>query len=126
MGFADNVMGALDASYDVTQHTIHNSSVELDGDVAHAETYVHAYHQFKKEAGQPVRIWLFAGRYVDRHEKRDGEWRIARRVIVYDFDRIDPVDDARAPEAISPFTQGRRDRDDASYARDLVPGSSGA
>ncbi len=118
MGFADQVMGALDAGYETTHHTILNSSVELDGDVAHLETYVHAYHLLKSHPGQPRRVWLFAGRYVDRHEKRGGEWKIARRVIVYDFDRIDPVYESRGAEAIAPFTQGRRDRSDASYGRD--------
>ena len=29
----------------------------------------------------------FAGRYIDRFEKRDGEWRIAKRMVVYDWIR---------------------------------------
>ena len=53
-------------------------------------------------------------RYVDRFERRDGEWRIAKRQIVIDWQRDDPV--VGGSGARSPETQyGRRDRDDPVY-----------
>ena len=59
---------------------------------------------------------LFAGRYVDRFERRDGEWRIARRTVVHDWSRQLPT----APESLglplAGFAQGRRDRTDPVYA----------
>ena len=32
------------------------------------------------------------GRFFDRVEKRGGSWRIAKRSVIYEKDRIDPVD----------------------------------
>jgi hypothetical protein len=31
-------------------------------------------------------------RFLDRHEKRDGVWKIVERACVYEFDRLDPVE----------------------------------
>lgn len=115
--FADYAVPALNKAYDATHHTILNSSVDLAGDVAHAETYVQAYHVSKAAPGETRTVFLFAGRYIDRLDKRDGEWRIAHRVVVYDFDRIDPIDGAMPAEWTARFTSGRRDRDDLSYGR---------
>ena len=53
-------------------------------------------------------------RYVDRLERRDGEWRIADRVCAFDWSRIDPIvgEWEFPPEAV----RGRRDRDDPRTA----------
>jgi hypothetical protein len=32
------------------------------------------------------------GRFFDRVEKREGAWRIVKRSVIYEKDRIDPVD----------------------------------
>lgn len=61
-------------------HCLLNSLVEIDGDVAHAETYYVAW-LVREEAGAEV-VDQASGRYVDRLERRDGEWRIARRVVL--------------------------------------------
>jgi hypothetical protein len=52
-------------------------------------------------------------RYVDRLEKRDSEWRIADRIVVYDSERTIPVNTESAP--LGDWNYGRRDRDDPSY-----------
>src|SRR5437899_5236639 len=53
-----------------------------------------------------------SGRFFDRVEKRDGVWRIARRSLIYEKDRIDPVDpNARVsldPELLARFPEGYR------------------
>jgi len=44
---------------------------------------------------------VIAGRYVDRFENRDGEWRIARRTGLYDwreFREVEGVDLSEMPE----------------------------
>ena len=115
--FAERVVPALDAQFDATHHSILNSSVDLDGDVAHTETYVHAYHVMKSPPGAPKRVFLYAGRYIDRLEKRGGAWRIAHRVCVYDFDRIDPIADAQSEAWTSTFQHGTRDAHDPSFTR---------
>ena len=51
-------------------------------------------------------------RYVDRMERRGGEWLIARRVMVLDWHRIEPVSGVDVSAA-----GGRRDRSDPSYSR---------
>ncbi len=67
----------------VTQHVLGQSVVDLDGDVARVETHVNSYHRVDMGAGD--RDTLIGGRYLDRMEKRDGQWRIAQRTMLYDW-----------------------------------------
>ena len=53
-------------------------------------------------------------RYLDRFERREGEWRIAARTAVTEWSRIDDV--AGRWETPAGFLSGRRDRGDALYA----------
>jgi hypothetical protein len=55
---------------------------------------------------------------VDRMERRNGEWRIADRVVVLDSQRSDPVPRDLAP--LENFTVGRRDKKDPSYKYQIV------
>jgi hypothetical protein len=66
-----------------------NVLVEVEGDVAYAESYFISYLGLERD-GAP---WTRArgGRYVDRFERRGGAWRIALRVMVDDWSRLDPV-----------------------------------
>jgi hypothetical protein len=49
--------------------------VDLSHDVARSETYAVAFHRYTDPDGYPTDMW--AGlRYVDRFERRDGQWRI--------------------------------------------------
>ena len=56
-------------------HNITTHTCEIDGDVAHAESYVLV--TLLDHDGQTARF--INGRYIDRLEKRDGVWRIAVR-----------------------------------------------
>jgi len=67
----------------VTQHVLGQSVIELQGDAARAETQVISYHRVK--AGTEERDTIIGGRYLDRMEKRGGEWRIAQRTMLYDW-----------------------------------------
>jgi hypothetical protein len=60
---------------------------------------------------------MLPGRYVDRFEKRDGEWRIARRLVIVEHTSVQPLDASAPPSAPG---RGSRDRDDPSY-RVLAP-----
>lgn len=66
-----------------SHHLLLNTSIDLDSDVAHAETYFQLIIGLKPgvRPEQP-RLSVGGGRYVDRFERREGEWRIARRVLV--------------------------------------------
>ena len=54
-------------------------------------------------------------RYVDRFERRNGRWLIARRVCAFDWTYTVPFDPAARFVFESHFTVGRRDRDDVTY-----------
>ena len=102
------------ARYEVTMHFVGNLLVEFvpgEPDVARCETYGIAFH---RSAGEDPRGNLATGfRYVDRFERRDGEWRIARRVAITEWSRVDdrehwwPIPDG--------MRTGSRDRTDAVY-----------
>jgi SnoaL-like domain len=73
-----------------TQHRLANILIEFDGaDSARSESYVVAYHNVAVENGREDVI--FGGRYLDRFEKRGGEWRIAHRKLVMDFFQRQPA-----------------------------------
>jgi hypothetical protein len=62
--------------------------------------------------------WVVNIRYVDRMERRNGEWRIADRVVVLDSQRSDPVPGDLAP--LENSNVGRRDKEDPSYKYQIV------
>jgi hypothetical protein len=68
----------------VTQHVLGQSHVELAGDIAKAETHVVSYHRVKY-AEEDQRDTCIGGRYLDELAKRNGEWRIAKRTMLYDW-----------------------------------------
>jgi hypothetical protein len=67
----------------VTQHALAQSVIDLQGDAALAETQVTSYHRINM--GEEERDIVIGGRYLDRLERRGGEWRIAKRVMLYDW-----------------------------------------
>jgi adenosylcobinamide kinase/adenosylcobinamide-phosphate guanylyltransferase len=70
-------------------HQICNVLIELDDDVARCESYLVAITRLE-HAGRQF-DWTLTGRYVDRFERRGGDWRIAHRTVVYDRERFDEV-----------------------------------
>jgi len=75
----------------VTTHNTGNQIVEVTGDTAWAEHYTVATHRMAADALGPERDFVTAVRYIDRVECRGGDWRIARRVLILDWMRSDPV-----------------------------------
>ena len=67
----------------VTQHVLGQSVIDLKGDRASIETHVISYHRV--DMGKEQRDTVVGGRYLDRCEKRGGEWRIAHRLMLYDW-----------------------------------------
>lgn len=72
-----------------TLHTLGQSMIALREDSAKVETHVTSYHRI--DTGSEERDTVIGGRYLDRLEKREGEWRIASRVMLYDWFRDDGV-----------------------------------
>ncbi|MEW9856335.1 nuclear transport factor 2 family protein [Novosphingobium sp. M1R2S20] len=68
-----------------TQHVLGQTYLKLSGDSARAETQVISYHRVAM--GEGDRDTCIGGRYLDRFEKRGEEWRIADRVMLYDWEQ---------------------------------------
>ena len=112
--FADYIIPLL-SGMKVTMHQISNTLIELDGDKAVAETCVQAYHLADNPDGSQTDL-IVGGRYLDRFERRAGEWRIANRVFVLDWNQNLPatcVWDSGLMATLK--TRGRHDRLDPSY-----------
>ena len=112
-GFIDMARRSL-PGFVMTTHATGNQLVEVEGDTAWAEHCTLATHRIAADEAGPERDFITAVRYVDRLECRDGDWRIAKRRLVFDWGRIDPVGDLRYEPKSVP---GRRDRTDPSYQR---------
>ena len=110
--FAGFVVKALNAHALATQHTMQQTTVDFRDTTAYVESYVLARHKVRRE-GQ-LTLETFGGRYVDRFEKRGGEWRIAHRQVIHDWSKIEPIAAEYPSES---FEHGRRDASDASYRR---------
>ena len=93
-----------------TQHFMGNMLIEVDGELARAETYAVAYHR-REDAEGAGKDDIMAIRYVDRFEKRNSEWKIAYRVVVNEWRRVDPVKGARGRDTVGVW--GKRDGNDA-------------
>ena len=128
--FADWAVAMHTASHLSHQHCILNHTCDLDGDVAHTETY----YMFvaMNRSGQPMAS--SGGRYIDRMEKRNGRWAIAARVCLRDWAPLkeipESLDQSRMTivqnqhETIRALMrngpQPSRDRNDISYQRPLT------
>lgn len=110
-GFMDWVAVAL-AKFESTTHFTGNQLVEVRGDCAWAEHYARIYHRRAARDNIPAEDLIVNVRYIDRMERRDGEWRIAARVIVADSNRLDPVSQTWLN---APLTPSKRDKTDYSY-----------
>lgn len=97
----------------MTMHHLGNVLIDLDDDRAVAESYGVAYH-----SGEPagdIRGNYTAGfRYVDRFERRDGEWRIAERITCIEWVQPWQADHDRL--SVFGAHLPRRDRTDPVYA----------
>jgi hypothetical protein len=104
-------------TFEFSAHYIMNQLVEFDGDdVAWVESYCLAYHRTVATAEQPDQMdWILNVRYVDRMERRDGEWRIADRRLAWEGGRYDRVGDAEQTKPLGML--GRRGRGDLAYDR---------
>jgi hypothetical protein len=84
----------------VTLHRTAQMDVRLDGDAAASESYVMALAQSPDPDGAMMQR-LICGRYLDRHARRDGAWRLTHRTYVLDANMNWPGD--VAPAALGPI-----------------------
>jgi SnoaL-like domain len=100
--------------FERTAHFLGNVQIDVDlsRGVARSETYAIAFHRYSDAEGNPTDMW--AGlRYVDRFERRDGQWRIRKRVCAYDWRRTDQV--GAGGGFADTYARGIRSADDIVY-----------
>ena len=74
---------AIQQSMLILHHNITSHIIALDGDRAEGEVYVIAFHQVKTESG-PMDL-LIGGRYLDRYERKSGQWKFSHRSVLADW-----------------------------------------
>jgi hypothetical protein len=117
-GFVDQARSIIDPCI-ATQHQLGQTLIAFDSpDTADTETYMTAMHivppgypatQVFRDRGETYSA-VIAGRYVDRFERRAGEWRIARRQGLYDWREYRPIGEADlsdVPEAARGYHDNR-------------------
>lgn len=90
------------------QHSISNAVFDVRGDQAFGELYVEV-RRVDEHGGMFIEGFA---RWVDRYERRAGEWRIAHRRVLLEY---------AAPggrHSMDDFLAGTRDRHDPSYDRE--------
>jgi len=97
------------------QHFICNTTIEIDGDIAHAESYV-LFVLWRR--AEPV-VDISGGRYVDRLERRDGRWGIAERVVTVDW-TAEANEGSDSKGTLATYARGEWDDRDVSYRRPLT------
>lgn len=136
--FAEFIVREIQTWFEVTMHAICNVHMEVKEDVAHTEAYLFAYHRVSgqgrmveevfgptyikhltgRDTGPVPHDFFYGGRYVDRLEKRNGEWRIAKRTVVMDWNLNQPnrsIWDEGMFKVLN--VRGVRDRTDPVYER---------
>lgn len=110
----------MKANKPVMQHIIGNIHIELgDDDSALVETYILTFARFPKD-GTDYDTFTGARAY-DRFEKRGGEWRIAHRQAVFDWNRDAPSAQTWCMGLFdtghADMVMGEKAPDDLTYAR---------
>lgn len=102
--------------YRHTQHTISNCLIDFDAGAnpafARSETYVTAYHY---RSGEPDEEMVFFGRYLDQLARRGDEWKIVRRQVVMDWNRLGPGASKDDGPPFDGLARGGRAPDDPLY-----------
>jgi hypothetical protein len=117
--WANAVHGATSQAH---MHHITTHTCEIEGDEAHAESYVLVALLTKDGKGAT----MMCGRYIDRLERRDGAWRLAVRRATVELafaadSSLLQSDFFRSQR----FVKGASDRSDLSYQRPLSIDTTG-
>jgi hypothetical protein len=101
----------------VHTHNVTTHTCDIDGDIAHCDSYVIVV--LLATDGRTAQF--ISGRYLDRLERRDGQWRIAlrRSTVEVMFTADASVLQSRFFTAQG-YLKGSRNRGDLSYARPLA------
>ena len=99
---------------DSSIHCISNVLIDVNGGVAQCESYCLCFLRQERSGSESVQtLATIKCRYVDRFERRRGEWRIADRIVVFDESREDVIENVLPTDWV---TQ-RRSFDDPVFTR---------
>jgi hypothetical protein len=100
-----------------THHNMMNLTCEIDGNVAHTETYYLFVGRNRDDSN-----WIAGGRYIDRLERRDGVWKIALRTNAIEWSGMVPTMPIPFSDIPDIYLNGApsRSKDDPSYQRPLT------
>src|ERR1700722_11430573 len=83
-GFIEWILPLLH-TMEQSMHLLGNIIIDLQLPLALTETYFVAYHLRRVDGSGDLSDQTLGGRYLDRLEKREDEWRIAERKLVIDW-----------------------------------------
>ena len=100
-----------------THHNLMNHSCDIDGDVAHTETY-YLFVGRNRDATN----WIAGGRYIDRLERRGADWKIALRTNAIEWSGLVPTLPIPFADVPDIYQNGTpcRSKADPSYQRPLI------
>lgn len=100
-----------------THHNLLNHSCDINGDTAHTETYYLFVGRNRDETN-----WMAGGRYIDRLERRTGQWKIALRSNVIEWSGMVPTMPIPFADVADARLNGvaARSSEDISYLRPLL------
>lgn len=106
-----------EAGQAATHHNLLNVTIDIEGDTAHTETYYLFAGRNRDETN-----WMAGGRYVDRLQRRQGEWKIALRTNSIEWSGMLPTMEIPYTEVAGVELNGiaSRSREDISYRRPLT------
>jgi SnoaL-like protein len=84
--FIDSLLPQLLEGQGSAQKLLGQSYIELHDARAAVETYFASYNRMRNKASALIDVFV-GGRYLDAMVRRGDEWRIARRVVVFDWFR---------------------------------------
>lgn len=133
--FAEFMIARISAITTYGFHTITNSIIDIDGDQAVSESSYYGYHRvpgglkaisayfgesYAADAQRDGTIdqeheYICGGRYLDRFERREGVWRIAKRVITNEWSQCQPTSHVLEGSRADYNLPGARDRSDPVY-----------
>lgn len=95
-----------------THHQLGNIKIAFGDDSADVESYICSFHHVPADApsrgpfGGTGNAYdaILSGRYIDRFENRNGEWRIAEHSSISDLRQYRPLDTDAVQQAAVPDT----------------------
>ncbi len=108
--YARIMTGRVLQNTEAASHILGQTLIRVNGETAAAETFFVAFFRLPDAEGEAPRMNQLIGRFVDRLERIEGQWKIRKRTCVRDTSLTQPI--TRDDYAAFGFVAARRDGDD--------------